>query len=566
MTSTSQPARRLSTAIVATVTALAVVLTGALAFGWTTAMGPQASVASAATPEPTEPAEPTAAPTTEETTPSAEPTPAPLPGRIRNVVFILADDLDWELFRQVPRLNALQQQGLTFTNQTVTNSLCCPSRVSILRGQYVHNHRVISNLQETGGGWPTYRRMNEEQDSLPVWVKKTNATTGFLGKYLNQYPNTPRSSTFVPPGWDTWAVGISRGASYAGYNYQLNRNGKLVSYGDGPNDFMGDVLTKDAVEFVKDAKQPFFLHLSLYAPHKPFPTANRHLRTHSKTIAPRTPLYNSQGVDSPQWLKKFPALSQRRLTALDKLWRERAQSAESIADSIAAIQRTLRATGRDKDTLLILTSDNGYHVATRHQPKGKRSPYAEDTVVPMVMIGPGIVPGTTTTAMTSTIDLAPTITELMGGSAPRWVDGRSLVPFIRNGGQTPDDWRTGLLSQSLGESRKGDPDYEPFAPPMFNALRTQQWLYTEYATGETELYDLANDPYEQVNIVRTASPTLVAQLRAQLDALRLCRAETCRVADRILPEAVADPEPEPTPPPVTPPPVPPTVNVLRPTP
>ena len=64
---------------------------------------------------------------------------------IDNIVFILADDLDWATFRQVPRLNALQSKGTTFTNTTVTDSLCCPSRVSILRGQYVHNHKVVSN-------------------------------------------------------------------------------------------------------------------------------------------------------------------------------------------------------------------------------------------------------------------------------------------------------------------------------------------------------------------------------------------------------------------------------------
>jgi arylsulfatase A-like enzyme len=158
----------------------------------------------------------------------------------------------------------------------------------------------------------------------------------------------------------------------------------------------------------------------------------------------------------------------------------------------------------------------------------------------MVMLGPGIIPGTSTDAMTSTIDLAPTVTELIGGRTPMWTDGRSLVPFIRNGGQAPADWRTGVLTQSLGESRPGDPDYEPFAPPIFNALRTPQWLFTNYQTGERELYDLRNDPFEQVNIVRTANPVLLAQLQTQLDALSVCRGETCRIADRILPQEVAD--------------------------
>ncbi len=69
---------------------------------------------------------------------------------IRNVVFVLADDLDWNLFEQVPRLAALQDKGMTFTHHTVTDSLCCPSRTSILRGQYIHNHDVVSNLSTDG--------------------------------------------------------------------------------------------------------------------------------------------------------------------------------------------------------------------------------------------------------------------------------------------------------------------------------------------------------------------------------------------------------------------------------
>jgi arylsulfatase A-like enzyme len=536
----NSPRKRISTVLLASLTALAVVLTGTAAFAWSARSVDEPLLAITDEPQsaPIPPSEPA-------------PTPPPAPARINNVVLLVADDLDWELFRQVPRLNALQAQGLTFTNHTVTNSLCCPSRVSILRGQYVQNHRIISNIEATGGGWPTYRKTGREADSLPLWVQRTGAKTSFIGKYLNEYPSPRKLAKYVPPGWNDWVVPVSRKVSYSGYNYDLNRNGVIESYGKKPKDFLNDVITKDATDFIRSARGKFFLNFSTYAPHKPFPTADRHRRTHPKTLAPRTPLYNSVGVDAPNWLKKFRPMSERRLANLDRLWQQRARSAESIADSLADIQRTLRATGRDKDTLIIVTSDNGYHVATRRQPKGKRSPYAEDTVVPLVILGPGIIPGTVTQAMTSTIDLAPTITELMGGSAPAWVDGRSLVPFIRNGGQIPEGWRTAVLSQSLGESSPSDPDYEPFAPPMFNALRSQQWLYTVYETGETELYDLVTDPFEQVNIVRSSSPLLIAQLRAQLDALRACSGPTCRIADRLLPASVMDPE-ESAPPVVTP--------------
>lgn len=514
----TQPSPR-SAAFLAVVTVIAIVLTGTIAFSWSLATSTPVATA-----QPVEPERP--APT-----PSPTPVPTPPASPIRNVVVVMADDLDWGLFDQIPRLVALKDRGLTFTNFAVTNSLCCPSRVSFLRGQYVHNHLVISNLEATGGGWPTYRDLGDERNSLPTWLSARGVRTGFFGKYLNEYPNSAATRTFVPPGWDTWVVPVTRRTSYEGYNYTLNRDGSLKSYGDRPKDFLNDVLERDAAQFIRKSRSPFFLKFSSYAPHKPFPVAPRHRRTHANTIAPRTPLYNRIGENAPVWLQKFRPMSERRLANLDRLWRERARSAESIADTMEEFLRVLRATGRDRDTLLVLTSDNGYHVATRKLPKGKRSPYADDTVVPLLMIGPGIAPGTSTAAMTSMIDLAPTISEILRTPPPSWIDGRSLIPFLT--GNAPAEWRTGVLTQNLGESRPSDPDYEPFAAPRFNAVRSPEWLYIEYQSGERELYDLVSDPNEVRNIIDTADPRVVAQLQMQLQALRGCRGPTCRIADQM---------------------------------
>ena len=97
-------------------------------------------------------------------TPQATVDPATLPiPTFKNIVFVLADDLDSALFQQVPRLAALSDKGMTFTNHVVTDSLCCPSRVSILRSQYVHNHLVVSNSQASGGGWPTFAARGEQK-------------------------------------------------------------------------------------------------------------------------------------------------------------------------------------------------------------------------------------------------------------------------------------------------------------------------------------------------------------------------------------------------------------------
>ncbi len=465
------------------------------------------------------------------------------PPSFRNVVMVLADDLDWKLFDQIPRLVALKEQGMTFNNHTVVDSLCCPSRVTILRAQYIHNHKVISNLEATGGGWPTFKRLGEHKDNLPVWLSRSGVTTALFGKYMNEYPTRPSGIRYIPPGWDKWAVPISRGDSYSGYSYTLNDNGELIRYGTKPEDFLNDVLNDKARSFISETQDPFFLYLSNYTPHKPFATAPRHLGTHIGTVAPRTPAYNSFGENEPAWLAKFPQLTDWKLSQLDKTWRKRAQSAETVADSVEAVLAELRATGKDKDTLVILTTDNGYHVGEYRMPKGKRTPYATDTVVPMIAIGPGVPAGVEVDAMTSTIDLAPTFTELLGARVPNWVDGRSLVPFLA-AGQKPENWRNAALSESIGVTNKSDPDYLPFIPPPFSALRTPRWMYVEYDDGSRALYDQVTDPFELRNVVDAVDPAFVQSLSSQLAQLDRCAGPSCREADAI---TITDPLPQLTP-------------------
>ncbi len=457
---------------------------------------------------------------------------------VKNVVFVLADDLDWALFNQVPRLAALQQEGMTFTNQVVTDSLCCPSRTSILRSQYIHNHMVVSNTGATGGGWPTFSARGEDKDCLPVWLQAAGVTTGLFGKYLNDYPSEgPLAARIIPPGWTRWTVPVSRGDSYSGYNYVLNTDGILEKRGDTPEDFLNDVLTDRAAQFIATASDPFFLMVSTYNPHKPAPVAVRNALTHLDDVAPRTASYDTAGTNEPSWMSKLSPLSRWKKTQLDQLWRQRAQSAESVADSVDALRAQLALSGRTDDTLIVVTSDNGYHAGAHRLSNGKRTAFKEDTVVPLIVIGPGIRPGSRVDAMTSTVDLAPTFTELLGAQAPDWIDGRSLTPILQSS-STPNGWRTAALSESMGRSMPGDPDYQAQAPPPFTALRSQRWLFVVYRDGERELYDLIADPSEMTNIARTANRRLVADLNSQLQAMRACRGASCRTAD-----AIAVPEP-----------------------
>jgi N-acetylglucosamine-6-sulfatase len=531
--------RRAITAATATLTALAivagfVVLTGVTSTPSQASTGsvdalPSASASIEVGPEPSVSATP-AAPATATASPTGAPTGSV--ADIKNVVLILADDLDWALFDRIPRLAALKAEGMTFANSTVTDSLCCPSRTSILRSQYIHNHRVVSNIVETGGGWPTFKALGEQKDCLPVWLKSAGVTTGLFGKYLNDYTMSTNAKHGIPPGWDQFAVPVSHAESYSGYDYTLNDNGTQRSYGSRPKDFLNDVITKKATDFIRTSPDGFFLELASFSPHRPAPVATRNKGTHLGEVAPRFPNYNVYGTNEPTWMRKLRTLDPQTQGMLDAQWRQRAQSAESIADSVDAVRAELAATGRSANTLIIVTSDNGYHAGAHRMRGGKRTAFREDTVVPMVVIGPGVAPGSRVDAMTSTVDLAPTITDLLGAQSPAWIDGRSLTGILGSG-QVPTDWRTAALSESMGQSAPKDPDYQADAPPNFSALRTPQWLFVVYRSGERELYDLANDPYELNNIASTADAGLVAGLYSQLQALRSCVGPTCRTADSI---------------------------------
>ncbi|MFD0852918.1 sulfatase-like hydrolase/transferase, partial [Actinomadura adrarensis] len=195
-----------------------------------------------------------------------------------NIIFVLTDDLSWDLVPHMPRVKAMQKAGLTFTDFFVADSLCCTSRATILTGQFPHNTGVRTNFPPNGG-YHVFKERGGEQASYGPALRRTGYRTGFVGKYMNGYlPEETHGGPgpHVPPGWDAWYVG---GNAYAHYNYTLNENGKLVTYGNRPRDYLTDVLADKSVRFVEQAaadSAPFFLQVSTYAPHGPFIPAPRH--------------------------------------------------------------------------------------------------------------------------------------------------------------------------------------------------------------------------------------------------------------------------------------------------
>lgn len=115
-----------------------------------------------------------------------------------NILFVLTDDMRADDLRYMPKTrNLLANRGVEFKNAFVTRSLCCPSRATIFRGQYAHNHRVWVNVPPMGG-FQRFRELGREKSTIATWLDDAGYDTVLIGKYLNSYDDT----THVPPGWD----------------------------------------------------------------------------------------------------------------------------------------------------------------------------------------------------------------------------------------------------------------------------------------------------------------------------------------------------------------------------
>ena len=183
---------------------------------------------------------PTSAATPQATPPSARP----------NIIFILADDMASTDLEVMPKLKSLvTDQGVSFNNYLVNISLCCPSRVAKLRGQYANNSKIFGNGTPDNGGFERVYELGLEKSTAAVWLQNAGYRTMLAGKYLNGYPGKA-GVNYVPPGWTEWYSAV-RGNAYNEFGYTLNENGKMVQYGTKAEEYGTDVYAKKTVQLIQ---------------------------------------------------------------------------------------------------------------------------------------------------------------------------------------------------------------------------------------------------------------------------------------------------------------------------
>jgi arylsulfatase A-like enzyme len=449
-----------------------------------------------------------------------------------NIVVILTDDEDVAIHAHMPKTRALiEDQGIRFERFFVSYPFCCPSRASILRGQYAHNTGIVGN-EPPYGGYAMFRDLGREGSTLATWLRSAGYRTALVGKYLNGYE--PERDP-VPPGWSDWYVAGSM--AHPSYDYRLSENGKPVFYGEDPENYLNDVLTRKGVEVIRAAAaagQPFFLLVAPLIPHSPAVAAPRHVGTFAQAALPRSPAFEEADVsDKPALIRALPLRDDTAVARLEREYRQRLDSMLSIDDMVGAIVDALAATGELDDTYVLYTSDNGFSMGDHRLAAGKVYPYEPNIRVPAVMRGPGVPKGAALDAIVLNSDLAPTLAQLAGVTPPDFVDGRSFLPLFTD----PDaPWRRSILmerrqleGQMLDVARKhGVSEQDLARATIYNGLRWGDMVYVEYGTGERELYDLAADPHQLSNLAAETDPALLGALSARVAELAACAGAECR--------------------------------------
>jgi arylsulfatase A-like enzyme len=437
-----------------------------------------------------------------------------------DIVVVVTDDMrgtDWQALPQTQEI--LGSTGVTFPNYFVTTPACSPSRTSILTGLHAHEHGVWLGDEKDKDqnkdkdkeikGAAVFEAQGLPDRTIAVALQNAGYRTALVGKYLNgfgfEHP--------IPIGWDDWCSTSS--TRYV--DFELNENGVEVEY-RGEDQYGTDVLAAKAVETIAatPADQPLFLYFAPKAPHVPSTPAKRHLAAFQSARVKGDPSVNESDMsDKTAFLRKR---SIERADALNEEERLRLQSLLAVDEAIVQIVEALEAAGRLGTTYIFVLSDNGYAMG-QHRWLSKALPYDTVTRIPMIAFGPRFDAGVVDERLVTNCDIAPTLAELSGATLGD-VSGQSLLS---------EDERSVVLLEN-----------RPAATVPYRALRSKDWLYVEWDSGERELYDYRTDPFELENALAEwegHTPSSAALARAEilhnrLAELSACTGSECRSGER----------------------------------
>ena len=429
-----------------------------------------------------------------------------------NIVFVLLDDVRYDdlvdhPFAELPNLRRVMREGASFTRFFTAAPLCSPSRAVFMTGQYPFRNGVIDNGERA--------ELSHRLVTFPKLLHDAGYRTGFFGKWhMGHEDDTPR------PGFDRWVSFVGQGVYF---DPQLNIDGAVTT----TRGYMTDILTAHAVSFIRDAPadRPFLAFIAQKAVHpeihpkqvRSFPAAPGDSGAYVRDSIHHGPAWRAS-LDGKPALQRPADTSDPRSPPgglPDAYVRDRLRMLLAVDRSLGALLAALEAKGVLDETVVVVTSDQGFFYGEFGLAQERRLAYEPSTHIPLIVRYPGLVrAGSRPDALASNVDIAPTMLALGGAPAPASMDGRSLMSALRN---DPAMIRDELLIEYYS-----DREFARLTGMGYKAIRTARHKYIRYTeqVGMDELYDLQADPHELTNLLPDRAPAgLRDSLAGRLDRL-----------------------------------------------
>ncbi|MDD7986180.1 sulfatase [Lentisphaera marina] len=453
-----------------------------------------------------------------------------------NIVWMFSDDHAFqaigayggrfENLNLTPNIDRIAKGGMTFERAYVGNSICAPSRATLLTGKHSHINGQTSN----GGSF------DHDQQQFQKILQKEGYQTAMIGKIHLKG---------AMQGFDYWEVLPGQG-KYWNPEF-ITANGK-TTYKD---EHSTDVITKRAMNWLKndpDQEKPFMLMVHYKAPHRAWqPTTRWKEKFKAMTFPePDTLFDNYQGrgtaankqdmsiditmrmsrdvkaklPERTQELNKIDENDKKALISLKYQWymRDYLACIAGVDENIGFLLEYLKETGLDKNTIVMYSADQGFYLG-EHGWFDKRFMYEESYRTPLLAHWPGVTAaGSRNSDLVQNIDFAETFLDLAGIEAPKDMQGESLVPLLK--GKTPADWRSHLYYHyyeypAVHSVRR----HEGVSGKRFKLIR---YYGIDVPNGEEwEFFDLKNDPKEMTSQYDNPEYAAeIAKLKKELAKLR----------------------------------------------